>query len=47
MQPYVIYYFWIWKNLHRDKEIDRIRRSKELLKLGVDQKIFMFSGSLP
>ena len=39
----------IWRNLHRDIEIDRIRRSeeKELLKLGGGQNIFIFKGGLP
>ena len=34
----------IWRNLHRDIETDRDRRSEELLKLGGDQKMFIFSG---
>lgn len=37
----------IWRNLHRDIEIDRNRRSQELLKLGGDQKNLIFMGSLP
>ena len=37
----------IWGNLHRDIEIDRNRRSEELLKLGGGQKIFIFRGDLP
>ena len=34
----------IWRNLHRDIEIDRNRRSQELLKLGGDQKTLIFRG---
>ena len=32
----------IWRNLHRDIEIETNRRSEELLKLGGGQKIFIF-----
>ena len=37
----------IWRNLHRDIEIDRNRRSEELLKLGGGQNIFIFKGGFP
>ena len=37
----------VWRNLHRDIEIDRNRRSEELLKLGGGEKIFIFRGDLP
>ena len=40
---YLIYVFSrIWRDLHRDVEIDRNRRSEELLRLGTGQKIFIF-----
>ena len=32
----------IWRNQHRDIEIDRNGRSEELLKLGGGQKILIF-----
>ena len=34
----------IWRNLHRDIEIDRNWESEESLKLGGGQKIFHFYG---
>ena len=41
MWHYVL--FRIWRNLNSDIEIDRNQRSEEMLKLGGDQKIFIFS----
>ena len=37
----------IWRNLLRDIEIVRNRRSEKLLKLGGGQKIFIFRGACP
>ena len=37
----------IWRNLHKDIEMDRNRRSEELLKLGAGQKILIFWGVCP
>ena len=37
----------IWRNLHRDVEIDRNWRSEKLLKLGGGQKIFILKGTCP
>ena len=34
----------IWKNMHRDIEIDRNWRPEELLKLGGGQNILTFRG---
>ena len=34
----------IWRNLHRDIEIDGNWRSEELLKLGGGQKFLFFGG---
>ena len=34
----------IWINLHSDIEINRNQRSKELLKFGGGQKIFILKG---
>ena len=36
--------FRIWRNLHRDIEINRNQSSEELMELGEGQKLFVFWG---
>ena len=36
--------FRIWRNLHRDIEINRNQSSEELMELGEGQKLFVFLG---